>query len=86
MTIGLDSEEAAPKATAVPPLPQVLPLRLLFPLPAGRDAAVVLAVGGEGPHVRLGALAGAVPHLGAVLPYLPVACKGGTEGRVAGSG
>jgi len=63
----------------VPPLSQVLPLLLLFPLPAVWDAAVELAVSREGPQVCLAALAGAVPHLGAVLPYLPVACKGKTE-------
>lgn len=81
---GGGSREAAPKATELPPGPRGLLAQPLFPLPAGRQAAVELAVGGQGPHVRLGALAGAVADLGAVLPHLPVACKRKAEGECLG--
>lgn len=63
--------------------PPGAPPQPLFPLLVGRHAAVHLAVGGVGPDLCLGALAGAVADLRAVLQDLPIACEG--KHRVFGS-
>ena len=63
------SHRGASSPPGAPPQP-------LFPLPAGRQAAVHLAPVGGGPDLCLGARVGAVADLGAVLQDQPIACEG----------